>query len=111
MELIEVQDHIRTTGMLLREGMSKGPAPTLELLSLGARNPARHPSDLLPYLPKFRPLFTKLPTDVAEMELKVLKIPLSDVDSVTKTVVQVRGPIWHLRIKKGIDNKFVDWDR
>ena len=108
MELIVVQDRIRTTGILLREGMSKGPAPTLELLSLGAKNPARHPSDILPYLPKFRSLFTKLPTDVAEMELRVLEIPLSDIDSVTRMVVQVRGPIWHLQIKKGIDNEFVD---
>lgn len=91
--------------------MSKGLTPTLELLSLGRRNPTRHPSDLLPYLPKFRPLFEKLPTDIAEMELKVLKIPLGDIDTVTKTVIQVRGPIWHLRIKNGIDNQFVDWDR
>ncbi len=111
MELIEFQDGIRTAGILLREGASKGLAPTLELLSLGAKNPARHPSDLLPYLPSFRPLFAKLPTEVAEMELKVLKIPLSDIDSVTKTIVQVRGPIWYLRVKKGIDNQFVDWGR
>lgn len=91
--------------------MSKGLAPTLELLSLGARKPSRQPSDLLPYLTYFRPLFAKLPTEIAEMELKILKIPLSDIDSVTKTVVQVRAPIWYLRIKKGIDNQFVDWDR
>ena len=83
--------------------MSKSLTPTLELLSLGARNPTRHTSDLLPYLTKFRPLFAKLPTEIAEMEFKVLKIPLSDLDSVTKTAVQVRGPLWYLRIKKGID--------
>ena len=88
--------------------MSKGLAPTLELLSLGARNPTRQPSDLLPYLTDFRPLFAKPPTEIAEMELKILKIPLIDIDSVTKTVVQVRAPIWYLRIKKGIDNQFVD---
>ncbi|KAF6221727.1 hypothetical protein HO133_001695 [Letharia lupina] len=80
---------IHTAGILLREGVSKGLAPTLELLSLGAKNPTRNPGDLLPYLPKFRPLFAKLPTEVAEMELKVLKIPLSDIDSVTKTIVQI----------------------
>lgn len=111
MKLIEDQDGIRTAGILLREGGSKGLAPTLELLSLGAKNPTRHPSDLLPYLPTFRLLFAKLPTEVAEMALKVLKVPLNDIDSVTKTVVQVRGPIWHLRIKKGIVNQFVDSDR
>lgn len=93
MELTEVQEGIRTAGILLREGASKGPAPTVEVLSLGVKNRGRHPSDLLPYLPRFRPLFLNLPTETAEMELRVLKIPLSYIDSVTKTVVQVRGPV------------------
>ena len=84
--------------------MSRGRAPTVELLSLGAKNPTRYPNDLLPYLPRFRQFFTKLPTQVAEMELKILKIPLDDVDAVTGTIVKVRGPAWLLHIKKGIDN-------
>ena len=42
------------------------------------------------------------------MELKVLKIPLSCIELVTKTVVHVREPLWHLQIKKGIDYQFVD---
>ena len=91
-------------GILMREGVSRGHAPTVELLSLGARNPTRHPSDLLPYLPRFRQFFAKLPTEVAEMELKVLKIPLGDVEAVIGTTVKVRGPVWLLHIKKGIDN-------
>lgn len=111
MGLTNIQEGMRTAGILLREGASKGPIPTVELLSLGAKTQTRHPSDLLPYLAKFRPLFQSLPTDVQEMELRVLKIPLNDIDSVTKTVVQVRGPIWHLRLQKGIVNQFVDWDR
>ena len=73
--------------------MSKSLSPTLELLSLGPRNPTRHPSDLLPYLPQFRPLFPKLPTEVAEMELKALKVPLTDIECVTRTVIQVRGAL------------------
>ena len=84
--------------------MSRGRTPTVELLSLGSKNPTRYPNDLLPYLPKFRQFFSKLPTQVAEMELNVLKIPLSDVDAVTGTIVKVRGPLWPLNIKKGIDN-------
>ena len=40
------------------------------------------------------------------MEFKVLKISLSDVECVTKTQVKVRGPLWKLRMKKGIDNCF-----
>ena len=45
------------------------------------------------------------------MELKVLKIPLSHIDSVTKTIVQVRGPVWDLRTKSDIDNDIADSDR
>ena len=100
MELTEVQGGIRTAGILLREGASRGPPPMVELLSLGAKNQSHHPSDLLPCLPKFRPLFPNLPTEIAEMELKVLQMPLSQIDSVTKTIVQVRRPFWHLQIKK-----------
>ena len=93
MELTGLQGGIRTAGILLREGASKDPAPTVELLSLGAINQSRHPSDLLPHLPEFRRLFPNPPTEVAEMERKVLKIPLNYIESVTKTVVQVRGSI------------------
>lgn len=42
-----------------------------------------------------------LPTEVAELELKVLKVPLRDVDSVTGTIVKFKGPAWHLGIRKG----------
>ena len=93
MELTEIQNGIRAAGILLGEGVSKGLALTVELLSLGAKNPTRHPSDLLPCLPRFRSLFIEVPTEIAEMDLKVLKVPLSDIDSLTKTVVQVRGPL------------------
>lgn len=37
------------------------------------------------------------------MDLKVVKVPLSDFDSVTRTTVKVKGPLWTLNIKKGID--------
>ncbi len=87
----------------MRDGVSRGQAPTVELISLGAKNPVRHASDLLPYLPKFRQFFSPLPTEVAEMELKVLKIPLCDVISVTGTNVKVRGPTWTLGLKQGTD--------
>lgn len=83
------KDGIRTAGILLREGVTKGPAPAIELLSLGAKNPNHHLTDLLPYLPDFRHLFAALPTEVAEMELKFLKVHISDIDCLTKTVVQI----------------------
>lgn len=85
----------------MREGVSRGQNPTVELLSLGAKNPTRNNSDLLPYLPRYRQLFGPLPMEGAEMELKVLKIPLSGIEVVTSTIVKVRGPIWTLGLKKG----------
>lgn len=75
----------------------------VEVLSLGAKNPTRHPSDILPYLPSFRQYFAKLPTEMAEVELKILKIPLSDVEALTKTVAKVRGPFRHVNIRNGTD--------
>ena len=75
--------------------MTQGPVPAIEVLSLGAKNRNRHLTDLLPYLPDFRHLFAALPTEVAEMELKFFKVPISDIDCLTKTVVQVRGSIWY----------------
>ena len=85
----------------MREGVSRGQNPTVEILSLGAKNPSRSSRDLLPYLPRYRQFFGSLPTEGAEMELKVLKIPLGDIEVVTSTVVKVRGPIWTLGLKKG----------
>ncbi|MCJ1261351.1 hypothetical protein MMC22_001215 [Lobaria immixta] len=82
-------DGIRTPGILIREGFSRGLAPTVELLSLGPKDPARQPSDLLPYLPGFRSFFTVLVKTIDEMELKVLRVPLDDVECITKTTVKV----------------------
>ena len=82
---------MRTPGILIREGISRGLAPTVEVLSIGRKNQSREPSDLLPYLPFFRPLFVRLPKNMAEMELKVLRVPLSDIDCISKTTAKVRA--------------------
>lgn len=87
--LIKCQDRIRTPGVLLRDGVSRGPAPTVEVLSLGPKNPIRQSSDVLPYLKRFRSFFTAPVKTFDEMELRVLKIPLSDVECITKTVFKV----------------------
>lgn len=90
--------------MLQREGVTRGTAPTVELLSLGAKNPARHPSDLLPYLPRYRQFYSPLPKEVAEMELKICKIPLGDIDALTETTVNHKRPTWTFGVKKGRNN-------
>ncbi|KAL8774576.1 MAG: hypothetical protein Q9209_000949 [Squamulea sp. 1 TL-2023] len=83
------KDDIHTMGILLRDNISRGPAPTIEVLSLSRRNANPGPSDLLPYLPKFRRFFAPLPSRLAEMDMRVLKVPLNDVECFTKTVAKL----------------------
>ena len=80
---------IRTPGILTREGVSRGLAPTVEVISIGNKNKSREASDLLPYLPKFRGFFAGLPKTMAEMELKVVRVSLVDIDCITRTIVKV----------------------
>lgn len=82
------KEGIRTPGILLHEGTSKGPNPRVEVLSIGPKNPTRQPNDLLPYISQFKRFFTGLATEKDEMELKILKIPVSEIDSITKTTVK-----------------------
>lgn len=99
------KEGIRTTGLVVREGASRGLNPSLEVLSMGPKNPTRQPSDLLPYLPQFRPFFSGLVKTSAEMELKVCKIPLADIDCITKTMLRIE--IDDLLIHKGEGNYLV----
>ncbi|KAL8761930.1 MAG: hypothetical protein Q9184_001999 [Pyrenodesmia sp. 2 TL-2023] len=80
---------IRAPGIVLKESISRGFAPTVELLSLSRMNATRETSDLLPYLPKLRKFFTSLPNKVAETEMKVIRIPLTDIESCTRTIVKI----------------------
>ena len=64
-------------------------APTVEVLSIGRKNMSRKASDLLPYLPRFRKLFTGLPQSVAEMESRITQVALGDIDCITRTMVKI----------------------
>lgn len=97
--------------MLLREGISPGPSPRLQVLEIGTMNWRRQESDLLPYLPRFRYLFAPLPRNPSEMQLNAVFVPLMDVECVTGTTVKVKGPVWYLKIKKGIDNQQIDLNK
>lgn len=89
MGLIGSKDGIRLPGVLLPNGITRGPAPTVRLLSLGCRNQTRQPNDALPYIREYKRYFSPLTTHIEEMELRILPIPLSDVVCITKTVVKV----------------------
>ncbi|KAJ5569779.1 uncharacterized protein N7459_009209 [Penicillium hispanicum] len=94
------KDGLRTAGILVKEGVTTGPMPCMQVLEIGTISSKRHPSDILPFLPIFRNLFQELPSNAASMHLKVNKIPLTDLECVTNTQVKVGGPIWYLNIKK-----------
>jgi antiviral helicase SKI2 len=95
------QNGIRTAGVVVSEGVAGGSIPRLQVLEFGLVNPKRHASDILPYLPTFRKLFAPLPAAHSDMELRIHKIPVSDLECVTSTVVKIGGPTWYLNIKKG----------
>lgn len=83
------KDGVRTAGILLREGVSRGLVPTVEVLSIGLTTRNRQSVDILPYLPKFRNQFAALPTKPEEMKLKVVHVPFSDIECITKTIVKI----------------------
>lgn len=85
----------------MKEGVSGGPMPCIQVLEIGTISSKRHPSDILPFLPVFRPYFQALPSSSTSMHLKAVKVPLENVECVTSTQVKVGGPIWYLNIKKG----------
>lgn len=99
------KEGIRTPGLVVREGASRGLNPTLEVLSMGPKNPNRQPSDLLPYISQFRPYYSDLVKTPAEMELRIFKIPLADIDCITKTILRIE--IDDLLIHKGEGNYLV----
>ncbi|KAL8939692.1 MAG: hypothetical protein Q9211_002621 [Gyalolechia sp. 1 TL-2023] len=86
---LHLRGGLRTAGIVLRESVSRGVAPTVDLLSMSPLNPVREPSDLLPYLPNFRRFFAPIPSKMAEMDLNVVTIPLNDIETFTRTIFKV----------------------
>ncbi|PYI33912.1 antiviral helicase [Aspergillus indologenus CBS 114.80] len=94
------KDGFRTAGIIVREGIGGGATPTIQVLEIGRIGSRRHPSDILPFLPEFRHRFQSLPTRAADMTLKTSKVPLTDLECITNTMIKLGGPIWYLNIKK-----------
>ncbi|KAF2226282.1 NUC185 domain-containing protein [Elsinoe ampelina] len=82
------RDGVRLAGMLLREGISKGPNPTVSVLEFGFKQPRRRQdNDLLPCLPRFRRRFAPLPQKESEMKLRQMMVPINDIECMTKTLL------------------------
>lgn len=84
------KNDVRTSGVLLRDGASKGKAPSVQVLEILYRNQRkRQDSDFLPYLPRFRRHFVPLPQTEGEMQLRLMMIPLEDVEALTGSHIQI----------------------
>lgn len=84
------KNDVRTAGILLRDGASKGKAPSVQVLEVLYRNQRkRQDADFLPYLPRFRRHFIPLPQTETEMQLRLMMIPLEDVEALTGSHIQI----------------------
>ncbi len=86
--IVYMKDGIRTPGLLLREGATSGPDATLHVLEIRTRRDARDSTDLFPFLPRYRSMFTSLPDKKKHISTKTLHVPVSDVVCVTHTVAR-----------------------
>ena len=102
------KDGIRMAGVLLNDGIGGGPNPQVKVLAISLLGAKRRNSDLLPYLPRFRPMFAPLPTSVDQVKAHVAQVRLDDVECVTMTSIKVRGPPWTIQFSKGIDHDVLD---
>ncbi|KAF2487817.1 NUC185 domain-containing protein [Neohortaea acidophila] len=84
------KNDVRTAGVLLREGASRGKAPSVQVLEVVYRNARkRQDADFLPYLPRFRRRFIPLPDTERDMQLRLMMIPLEDVEALTSSHVKI----------------------
>ncbi|KAF2016267.1 antiviral helicase [Aaosphaeria arxii CBS 175.79] len=84
--IVYKKDGLRTAGMLLQDGVSKGNEPTVQVLEI-SRHEQRKADDLLPYLHQFAKYFRTLPHNEKEMILKPALIPLNDIECLTGIII------------------------
>ncbi|OBT50372.1 hypothetical protein VE04_09051 [Pseudogymnoascus sp. 24MN13] len=86
--VVYMKDGVRTPGILLREGATTGPNPTIHVLEIRTRRDVRDSTDLLPFLPQYREMMTKLPQAKKHISTKTLWVPVTDLLCVTKTTLK-----------------------
>jgi antiviral helicase SKI2 len=86
--VVYMKDGIRTPGILLREGCQGGQNPQIHVLEIRTRRDQRDSSDLLPYIPEYRKMFTKLPQSKKHISTKTLWVPIMDLVCVTNTTLK-----------------------
>lgn len=84
------RNNVRTAGILLREGASKGNSPTVQVLEIFSRaSRKRQDADFLPYLPRFRRRFAPFPSSEADVHSKSITITVESVEALTATHVKM----------------------
>ncbi|KAI9729729.1 MAG: hypothetical protein M1834_006680 [Cirrosporium novae-zelandiae] len=84
------KDGMRSVGIITREGVSKGRSGShVQIFEAGSLITKRNPGDLLPYVPRLKEFFAPLPQRSSDMKLKILNIPIQDIECVTDTVVKI----------------------
>ncbi|KAK0612592.1 Skiv2l protein-like protein [Bombardia bombarda] len=89
--IVWMKDGVRTPGILLSEGASaKSSAtnPTVHVLEIKTNREIRNDTDLLPFVPAFRKLFTPLPQAKKHISTKTLHVPLCDVVCLTNHITK-----------------------
>ncbi|QSZ36997.1 hypothetical protein DSL72_009089 [Monilinia vaccinii-corymbosi] len=82
------KDGVRTPGVLLRDGALDVNGPSIHVLEIRTRRDQWDTTDLLPFMPKFRGKFTKLPQLKKHVTTKTFHIPVNDLECVTDTIVK-----------------------
>ena len=83
------RDSVRCAGILLREGVTRITAPSVQALELGHTEASRSSSDVLPYIPKFRQYFTPLPQKRSHLRLRAVIVPVTDIEAITATSLRL----------------------
>lgn len=86
--IVFLKDGVRTPGILIKEGAASGGVGTVHILEICTKKDSRDLTDLLPYLPKFRKIFTNPPDIKKSLHTKPLQIPVTNIECVTKTILR-----------------------
>lgn len=82
------KDGVRTPGILLRDGAIDINGLSLHVLEIRTRRDQWDTTDLLPFVPKFRGMFTKLPLFKKHITTKTCYVFVNDLECVTDTIVK-----------------------
>lgn len=101
--IVYKRDGVRTVGVLLREGVTKGIAPSLSVLEVVPSKSKKQNADLLPYLPRYRRHFTPQPATEGEMKLRLAMVPYSELECLTGSTLQFDVTAAQSKVSEAMD--------